>query len=249
MAERSRALEKLEAADRLKEQFLDVVSHELRTPLTPILGYTRLLLRRGGVGLTPAQKEGIELIQESAKRLYGVVDGMLDFQQLRAHGVGGGDEATHVDSLFHRLEEMARRRLGDGDVSLAFRLDDDLPETLVLDAAHTQKVLERLVENAILFTEEGFVRVEARLDEAAGRLVVDVRDSGVGIDAAHHELVFGAFYQVEAAHTRKHGGLGLGLAHARYMAEALGGIIRLESAPGVGSTFTLEVPARTLEDV
>ncbi len=248
VAERTRALAKLEAADRVKQQFLDVVSHELRTPLTPILGYARLLLRRTQT-LTPQQREGIELISESAKRLYKVVESILDFQQLRAEGVGWQTEPTHVDSLLRRLEESARVRLGERPVTLHFELADDLPETLMLDSAHTHQILEKLLDNAIQFTDEGQIDVTARWDAATRRFEVAVRDTGIGIAPGHHELVFGAFHQAEPALTRKHGGLGLGLAHARFLSEALGGGIELDSEPGVGSTFTLDLPAPRLENV
>lgn len=248
VAERTRALAKLEAADRLKEQFLAVVSHELRTPLTPILGYSRLLLRRGQT-LTPQQREGVELISESATQLYKVVESILDFQQLRAEGFGRHTEPTHVDSLLRRLEESARVRLGESDVTLHFQLADDLPETLILDGKHTYQVLERLIENAIQFTDEGRIDVLARWDAATRRFEVSMRDTGVGVAAQHQELIFGAFYQAEPAMTRKHGGLGLGLAHARYLTEALGGSIVLDSEPGRGSVFTMDLPAPRVEDV
>ena len=246
VAERTRTLEKLEAADRLKQQFLDVVSHELRTPLTPILGYARLLLRKSQT-LTPQQREGIELISDSAKRLYKVVESILDFQQLRAEGVGRSSAPTHMDSMLRRLEESARVRHGDGAATLSFELDDTLPETLVIDGFHTQQILERILENALAFTDTGRIDVVASWDEPTRRLRVAVRDTGIGIQPSHQELVFGAFYQVEPALTRKHGGLGLGLAHARYLVEALGGGIELESELGVGSTFTIELPAPRLE--
>ncbi len=248
VAERTRALAKLEAADRLKEQFLAVVSHELRTPLTPILGYSRLLLRRGQT-LTPHQREGIELISDSAKQLYKVVESILDFQQMRAEGVGQQTEPTHVDSMMRRLEESARVRLGESEVSLRFELADDLPETLMLDGTHTHQALERLTENAIQFTDEGRIDVVARWDAATRRFEVSVTDTGIGIASQHQDLIFGAFYQSEPAMTRKHGGLGLGLAHARYIIEALGGSIELESEPGRGSVFTINLPAPRMENV
>lgn len=239
IAERSRAVVALEAANRLKAQFLDVVSHELRTPLTPILGYARLLLRKAE-GLDPAQREAVEQIRDSGDRLERVVDQVLQFQTMRSEPITVNPVIFEPRALLDRLLDDGRRRAEQAPVELTLDADD-LPPRLVADAEHIGGVIERLLDNALTFTPHG--RIELRARHADARWLIEVRDSGVGIDAEHLDLIFGAFYQAEPSMTRRHGGLGLGLAHARFVAEALGGELAVRSTPGRGSAFRLVVPA------
>lgn len=239
VAERSRALVAAETASRLKQQFLDVVSHELRTPLTPILGYARLLLRRSGA-LEAGPREAVEEILAAGQRLKSVVERILDFRALRAQGVTAASEACDLRALLERALGTARQVEG---VTLALAIAPNVPPTLWIDPELVLQVVAALVDNALRYTPAGAVRVAATWDAGASRLNVAVADPGVGIDPAHLPHIFDAFYQAEPALTRARGGLGLGLAHARYLAEAMGGQLTVDSTPGSGSRFVLSVPA------
>ncbi|MCA9538055.1 MAG: response regulator [Myxococcales bacterium] len=246
IAERSRALVALEAANRLKRQFLDVVSHELRTPLTPILGYARLLLRKEE-HLDANQREAIELIHESGQRLHRVVESILDFQRLRAEPVVPQPRPTTLRALLSQVVDAGRRLMGDAPVEMRLELDPDLPASVLCDGTRVEQILQRLVENAVTYTPHGSVVMHAAW--TAEMLDVSVTDSGVGIEREHLDFIFGEFYQAQPALTRSHGGLGLGLAHARYLAEAMNGELSVSSTPGEGSTFRLRIPAPLSERV
>jgi PAS domain S-box-containing protein len=239
VAERSRALVAAETANRLKQQFLDVVSHELRTPLTPILGYARLLLRRPAA-LEPATRDAVEEILAAGQRLKTVVERILDFRSLRAQGVTAVPEACDLRGLLDQALATARQVEG---VTLRLTIAPTVPTTLWLDPELVLQVIAALVDNAVRYTPEGEVTVSAEWDVEPGRLRIAVIDPGVGIDPAHLPHIFDAFYQAEPALTRARGGLGLGLSHARYLAEAMDGRLTVDSAPGAGSRFVLTVPA------
>ncbi|MCB9535793.1 MAG: response regulator [Myxococcales bacterium] len=239
VAERSRALLAAETASRLKQQFLDVVSHELRTPLTPILGYARLLLRRPAT-LEAGTRDALEEILAAGQRLKSVVERILDFRALRAQGVTAVPEACDLRGLLDRALGTARQVEG---VTLVLTVAPAVPTTLWIDPELVLQVVAALVDNAVRYTPEGQVTVGADWEADGGRLTIEVADPGVGIDPAHLPHIFDAFYQAEPALTRARGGLGLGLAHARYLAEAMEGRLTVESTPGVGSRFLLGVPA------
>lgn len=238
IAERSRAVVALEAANRLKAQFLDVVSHELRTPLTPILGYARLLLRESA-GLAPDQRDAVRQIRDSGDRLQRVVDQVLEFQTLRSEPITVRPVVFEPWPLLERLVRDGRQRAAEA-VTLSLHADA-LPARLVADVEQVEGIVERLLDNALTFTPHGQIALWTRYVD--GRWLVEVRDSGVGIEAEHLDFIFGEFYQAEPSMTRRHGGLGLGLAQARFVAEALGGELGVRSTPGQGSAFRLAVPA------
>lgn len=240
IAERTRALVAVEAADRLKRQFLDVVSHELRTPLTPILGYARLLLRKGE-RLEPDQREALEHIEESGLRMQQIVESILDFQRLRAEPVVPTPRPTHLRALLEQVMTVGRALIDEAPVELRLVVEPTVPPVVALDGPLVEQILTRLVENAVTYTPHGGVELRARWQ--ADAVEIAVVDSGVGIDGEHLDFIFGAFYQVHSPMTRPHGGLGLGLAHARFLAEALGGALEVRSAPDEGSEFVLRLPA------
>lgn len=237
--ERTRAVVALEAGMRLREQFLDVVSHELRTPLTPILGYARLLLRRPE-RLSPDVREAMETIEASATRLEGVVARILDFQALRDVEPPARPAPVDPRALLERVAAAGRAQAGAAPVEVRLRAEG-LPAPLLVDGERLEQILGRLMENAVTFTPRG--RVELAAGHADGALWVTVADSGVGIAPEHLDFIFGAFTQAASPETRSHGGLGLGLAHARTLAESLGGTLTVQSTPGEGSVFRLAVPA------
>lgn len=242
--ERTRAVVGLEAANRLKAQFLDIVSHELRTPLTPILGYARLLLRKGE-NLQSGQRAALEQIAESGERLEAVVDQILQFQTLRSEPLTVRPVPFAPLDLLETLSAAAREHVGDAPVTIGL-LAGGLPPRLVADAEQIGGIVERLLENAVTYTPHGRVELHSRVE--GERWIIEVRDSGIGIEAEHLEFIFGEFYQAEPSMVRSHGGLGLGLAYARFLAEALGGELGVRSTPGLGSAFRLSVPVLRPDD-
>jgi len=228
-------------ANQAKSDFLAVMSHELRTPLTAIMGYAELILN-GVLGeVNEKQAWHLERLLVSARHLLQLIDEILVFtraeagrEQVRSERV---DLAKVVNEVGQRIEPIAREK------GLEFSVHAPEQPTLVeLDRGKVRQVLMSLLSNAVKFTSRGGVELKAELED--GQAVFRVRDTGPGIQPEHMEEIFDPFWQAEQATTRTQGGTGLGLSLARRLARLLGGDISVESTPGVGSTFTVRVPAR-----
>jgi signal transduction histidine kinase/DNA-binding response OmpR family regulator len=236
--------------ERLKSQLLANVSHELRTPLVSIKGYNDLLLR-GALGpLTPRQRRGLEIAGANTERLIELIESLLDFarreeERLELH-VERFDLRVAVDDAISALRERIASR------NLELRLDlGAVPIQVKGDRPRLAQVFRALIGNAEKFTEghethgRGEIRIEARNTKETAE--VSITDSGIGIPKELHEKIFDRFYQVDASSTRRFGGAGLGLALARELVGLHGGSIRVDSAEGRGSTFTVSLPLATRE--
>jgi signal transduction histidine kinase/CheY-like chemotaxis protein len=236
------AKERAEAADRAKTLFLANMSHEIRTPMNGVLGLSQLLLTRS---LPEREHTYIETIASSASALLTVMDDVLDIARL-SHGavdinVRSTDIAVELESVVEMLAPIAIER----GLQLSCRLDSKLPTCCEVDIHRLRQVLMKLVTNALKFTQSGSVTLAGALawreDDRAG-LRFSVSDTGIGIAQTDLETLFEPFRQVDNSHTRQQQGAGLGLAIADQIVELLGGTISVESAPGKGSTFTVEIP-------
>ncbi|MDT0631644.1 PAS domain S-box protein [Rubrivirga litoralis] len=221
----------------LKSTFLANMSHEIRTPLTAILGFSDVLAEEIG---DPHLREFADLIARSGRRLMDTLNSVLDLARLEA---GRGDlEACPVDvtALAEETAEMLRPTAVDKGLALE-AVVERRPLVSVLDEAALARVLHNLVANAIKFTPEGSVTVAARSEGRS--VVVEVRDTGIGIEEAFLPSVFGEFEQESSGTERTHDGAGLGLAISRQLVERMDGTISVASEKGVGTTFTITFPA------
>jgi signal transduction histidine kinase/CheY-like chemotaxis protein/CHASE3 domain sensor protein len=227
----------LARASQYKSEFLANMSHELRTPLNSTLILARLLGDNPDGNLTAEQVKFAETIHSAGNDLLALINDILDLSKI---------EAGHIDlhlepvALSHLLgpvtrmfEPIARHR----GIVFEIELGDGAMET---DQQRVQQILKNLLSNAFKFTETGSVSLRTR--RAGGRVEISVRDTGIGISPDQQEVVFEAFRQADGTTNRKFGGTGLGLSISRDLARHLGGDLRLESAPGQGSTFTLTLP-------
>jgi signal transduction histidine kinase/DNA-binding response OmpR family regulator len=231
----------LERSNRIKSEFLANMSHELRTPLNSTLILAKLLADNKDGNLDAEQIKFAETISSASKDLLALINDILDLSKLEAGKVEVAAEnvslARVVDGLRKTFAPMAEQK------KLDFRAETapDLPASLFTDEQRLGQILRNLLANAIKFTERG--EVVLRVDAPDERQIrFSVRDTGVGISAEHHSLVFEAFQQADGSTHRKYGGTGLGLSISRDLARLLGGAISLESAVGLGSTFTLTLP-------
>jgi two-component system, sensor histidine kinase and response regulator len=245
VAERTRELEEATrravAASRAKSEFLANMSHEIRTPMNGIIGMTELAI---GVTSCPIQRDHLETIQSSADSLLAIINDILDFSKIEAGKITlESVEFSLRDALEETLRSLALRAHEKG-LELAASIAPDLPEVLVGDPVRVRQVIVNLVSNAIKFTERGEVIVEVRSLARTDREIdveVSVRDTGIGIPKDKLGLVFESFTQADSSITRSYGGTGLGLTIASQLVGRMGGEIRVESEPGVGSTFTFSV--------
>lgn len=230
------AKEAAEAANHAKSAFLANMSHEIRTPLNGVIGLSHILRRQSP---RPEQAERLDKIIAAADHLMAILNDVLDLSKIEAGKLSISIETFQRDHLASRLhalfDEPARQK------GLSLHIDfDALPAALIGDQTRMAQILINFIGNAIKFTEQGSIHIRGRClpdTPDAQHLRFEVRDTGIGLDAAHCARIFDAFEQVDNSSTRRHGGTGLGLAINRRLARLMGGDTGVESAPGEGSTF------------
>ena len=229
-----------EASARAKSEFLANMSHELRTPLTSILGFSRLIGRDGT--LSPNDYEYLDLIRDAGETLLRVVNDILDFSKLEDGSVILANEAFSLRTLVIGVERLLGGQAGDKGLSIVLSADDVVLEG---DSARLRQIIINLVSNAIKFTDQGSVSIDARFvasSSGGGVLEVRVIDTGAGIPADRVDRLFQRFSQADQGFDRRHTGTGLGLAICRLLVEAMGGEVGVHSEVGTGSQFWFRVP-------
>ncbi len=228
-----------EEASRLKSAFLSTMSHELRTPLTAIMGYSNLLLEGISGDLNPMQAADVGLIAAGADRLLALINDVLDLSRMGAGMLAlepaRVDLAALVGNVAAEVAPQAARQGLAVDIAVPSGL------TIEADPLRLHQVLLNLVGNAVKFTEAGRIAISARRD--GDRVEIAVSDTGIGVAPEALPRIFDEFRQADERTTRRFGGSGLGLAIARRLVELHGGTIEADSTPGVGSTFTVVLPA------
>jgi PAS domain S-box-containing protein len=228
-----------EAASQAKSEFLARMSHELRTPLNAILGYAQLLQRDTELGA--AQRGQIETIRRSGEHLLTLINDVLDLARIEAGKIEVAAVDTDLGALVRDVSAMFRQRAEYAGLEFHSELEVPHPKLIRADDRRLRQILINLLGNAIKFTPSGEVRLRVRSVRGAGdrwRLELEVADTGLGIAPDHLERIFEPFYQVAGRNSE---GIGLGLAITRRLVEALGGELRVRSALGRGTTFTLEL--------
>ncbi len=238
--ELARARDAALQASRVKSEFLANMSHEIRTPMNGVLGLTDLLLASD---LQPSERELAEGIHRSGIALLTIINDILDLSKLEAGRMTLSKEPFDLLTLCNDVVSLLSARADQRGLRLRLELAPNVPLAWLGDAGRLRQVLLNLIGNALKFTPSGEVVVQARADgEPVPRLVIDVRDTGIGIPADRLDAVFDSFTQADGSITRRFGGTGLGLSITRQLVELMGGEIRVSSEVGRGSTFTCVLP-------
>ncbi|MGH8665824.1 MAG: response regulator, partial [Burkholderiales bacterium] len=232
----------LERASRYKSEFLANMSHELRTPLNSSLILAQVLAENKGGNLSEEQVNYATVIQTANQDLLALINDILDLSKIEAGHADIQVEPFPLAQMLEHLRETFGPFAARKNLALEMSAGPQVPSTLTTDLRRLEQVLRNLLSNAIKFTEAGSVTLEVS-PQPGGMIAFTVEDTGIGIAEEEQAAIFSAFHQADGTTSRKYGGTGLGLSISRELARLLGGSIRVRSKVGVGSAFTLLVPA------
>ena len=228
--------DELRRLDKLKDEILANTSHELRTPLQGIIGLSESMIDGAAGQLSTAAKDNLSMMVSSGKRLSRLVDDILDFSKLKTHELRLDTKPVDLRVAVEVVVTLLQPLVKDRQVKLINDIGTEFP-TVLADESRLQQILSNLVGNAIKFTDEGEIRIQAR-ENKQGDIQVDIIDTGIGIAEEAQPRIFESFQQGEGSETRLRGGTGLGLSVTKQLVELQGGEISFESKQGFGSTFS-----------
>ncbi|MBF8271844.1 MAG: PAS/PAC sensor hybrid histidine kinase [Magnetococcales bacterium] len=230
-----------ESANKAKSEFIANMSHEIRTPMNAVMGFTDLALKNE---LSPKIRDYLEKVEGASHSLMGIINDILDFSKIEAGQMDLDPVRFDVSDLFDRLADLFSKQIADRGLELILLPPVEYDSVLFGDVGRIEQVLINLIRNAIKFTHEGTIVVQAVVEEQDDKKVqlnFMVRDTGIGIDPERLTKLFNPFVQADGSTTRKYGGTGLGLTICKRLVERMDGRIWVTSTPGQGSVFSFMV--------
>jgi signal transduction histidine kinase len=231
----------LQEASRIKSEFMAAMSHELRTPLNIIMGNVALMKERFFGEVTPGQEKSLTQIIHHAEVLLKLINNVLTLTKIEAKRMSCELAMTEVDEVIGHVKSYADQLSRNGRLKIFWNVEPNLP-LITTDALKLEEILQNLIGNAYKFTSKGKIEIGVRDLKGRGRVEFTVADTGMGIEKDDLEKIFEEFHQLKEAHTGHFDGFGLGLNIVRKYLELMQGDIRVESQPGIGSTFTFTLP-------
>jgi signal transduction histidine kinase/CheY-like chemotaxis protein/HPt (histidine-containing phosphotransfer) domain-containing protein len=229
-------------ANQSKSDFLANMSHEIRTPMNAIIGFSDVLSEEK---LTNEQRKHVNIIKESGENLLQLLNDILDFSKIEAGKLDVEIIECSLGRLLAVVEPLMRPRAKEKGLDFEIVKSEGLPALIRTDPIRLRQCLINLINNAIKFTEEGYVRTTVSLEKLGNTPYIkfDVEDTGIGIPADKQKVIFEKFEQAEGGTTRKYGGTGLGLPITKQLAHLLGGEVTITSEEGKGAVFSFIIPA------
>lgn len=237
-----------EIAERMaemKQQFLSNISHELRTPLTAIIGHTEIISKKVNDGEICSH---IRTIETNSKSLLHIISDILDLAKIESGKLQLQLEPINVVKFFEDLNLMFTPLARAKNLNFDIEISSLIQGNILIDELRLQQILNNLVGNAIKFTDQGMVKVVANLIQSKNSkktidIIISIADTGIGIEETQLLTIFDTFTQADGQSNKKYGGSGLGLSISKNLVELMNGSISIESKKGVGSTFTIIIPA------